>query len=187
MSKTMVIAVWMLVTAGMIGTGCQPEPVGAPCTPETDKGDFRKDMANTTFGVETRSVQCETEICVTMTQVKTVQVGEGTNDYDRYKDNQTKFSFCSCRCMDGDGNKYDRNDDRYDDLCECPPNTKCEKVLGNNIADAPDKIKGSYCVPNCILEGCTEFKMVAGEQVFKQCLPSSDSDEPWMWKCKYAN
>ncbi len=187
MSKSMVTAALVLLVTSVFGIACEPEPVGAPCTPETDKGTFNKDMANTTFAVETRSVQCETAICVTKTDVlrniSPTDRENGLNDYEIFKASQTKYSFCSCRCMDADGHKADNNNDKYDDLCECPPNTKCIQILGNNIADAPEKVKGSYCIPSCIAEGCTGER--AGGTQTQVCTPSSDSKEPWQWKCKF--
>ncbi len=183
MSKSTVMAASILLMVLVFSAGCQEEPVGAPCRPETDKGAFTKDLPDETYGVETRSVQCETAICVTKTanlysdDTKDTAVSE----FERLKDSQRKYSFCSCRCMDAEGHKYDRNNDKYDDLCECPPNTQCVSVLSNAIADAPEKVKGSYCIPNCIADGCTGTNAQGN---LEECTPSSDSKEPWQWKCK---
>ena len=145
---------------------------------ETDNGAFTEGITGTNYAIETRSVQCETGICVTVTKGtgSAPDDEEGISEYEQWEDTEVKYSFCSCRCKDADGNKYDRNNDKYDDLCECPPNTMCEQVLGNNIADAPEKIKGWYCIPRCIIVPCDDSDDV--------CTPSSNSDEPWKWSCK---
>jgi hypothetical protein len=148
---------------GASSFGCEVWMVGAPCKPETDKGIYTKGLGDQTYAIETRSVQCEDNMCVTKTEV-------------RLNDDQFKYSFCSCRCRDKDNHKYDRNNDKYDDLCECPPGTVCSpNVISNNIDEVPDKLKGSYCIPECIANPCTEKE---------KCTPSNDSDEPWKWKCK---
>lgn len=152
------------------GLGCDEDMVGAPCKPETDDAKYDKD-AKTTYAIETRSVQCETTMCVTKTE---------TNPSENVDGNQLKYSFCSCRCKDKDGHGYDRNNDKYDDLCECPPGSICSPdVVSNNIDQVPEKLKGSYCIPDCISEPCSGLN--------EKCTPSNDSDEPWKWKCKISN
>ena len=153
---------------------CDSWMVGAPCKPETDDGTFVPNQSGDTYALETRSVQCETSICITKTEVR--QVGTSIDDAI-----QNKYSFCSCRCRDKDGHKYDRNSDKYDDLCECPSGSFCsDEVVSNNIEQVPDAIKGSYCLPNCIGNPdkyCLELT--------KKCVPPTDSEEPWKWQCKY--
>ena len=145
--------------------GCDEAMVGAPCKPETDDAKYNPD-AKTTYAIETRSVQCETTMCVTKTEFRPGQ-----------SSTQLKYSFCSCRCKDKDGHGYDRNNDKYDDLCECPPGSVCSPdVVSNNIDQVPDKLKGSYCIPDCIADPCSGPT--------EKCTPSNDSDEPWKWKCK---
>jgi hypothetical protein len=154
----------ILATVLVVGTGCREWMVGAPCEPETDNGEYDPNLNNTTYAIETRSVQCETTMCVTKTEL-------------RYENKQLKYSFCSCRCRDKDGHGYDRNSDKFDDLCECPPGTVCSPyVISNNIDQVPEALKGSYCIPDCIAKPCANDDEV--------CSPSSDSDEPWKWKCK---
>ena len=150
----LILGVWALTG------GCREEMVGAPCVPETDKGEYNSDLQGTTYAIETRSVQCETKVCVTRTE--------------KLSDTQLKYSFCSCRCRDLDGHTYQSDPDKYDYLCECPPDTYCESVLGD-IEGAPEKITGSYCIPSCIYSPCDPGKT---------CTPSSDSEEPWIWTCK---
>ena len=155
----------LLLVMGFV-LGCDVFMVGAPCKPETDKGDYSEELKNTTYAIETRSVQCETSMCVTKTEVRPGAAG-----------GQLKYSFCSCRCKDKTGHGYDRNNDKYDDLCECPPGSICSPdVVSNNIDQVPDKLKGSYCIPDCIAEPCSRESEI--------CTPSNDSDEPWKWKCK---
>jgi hypothetical protein len=187
MSKSIQIAATVVMIAGVFGAGCLEWLVGAPCTPETDEGVFNKDLADTTYLVETRSVQCKTSICLTKIKLNEGEISEeAESDFEKYKNSQTKYSFCSCRCEDKDGNKFDRNNDKFDDLCECPPSTNCIKVLGDNIEAAPDKIKGSYCIPKCIDEGCQEVRHTRdGNLIRQKCVPSSDSEEPWKWKCQF--
>jgi hypothetical protein len=246
-----------VILIGLVSAGCDEWMVGAPCVPETDDGTFNDGIKDITYSVETRSVQCETGICITSTRrgkepdpecvvkghvcltkkwcnnngtpTKTSydckddlvccdadnkcvrQEGftcqtekwceehdstfEQTNEcdgadqvccdnrtnFEKHKDTQLKYSFCSCRCRDAEGNQYDKNSDKYDDLCDCPSSTTCpsgaDTTVGGNIEGAPDKIKGSYCIPNCVLEGCT----VTGEV----CTPSTDSEQPWKWRCRH--
>jgi hypothetical protein len=143
---------------------CNEWMVGAPCKPETDKGTYYKGLESSTYALETRSVQCKNSICITKTEAN--------------EEVQKKYSFCSCRCEDKDGHKYDRNSDKYDDLCECPSGSECSPdVVNNNIEQIPDTIKGSYCVPSCISEGlCFQTNM--------ECKPPKSSKEPWKWECK---
>ena len=151
-----------VLTAGVFTLGCEEWMVGAPCKPETDRGDYTPNLTDETYAIETRSVQCETSMCVTKTELRL--------------SGQLKYSFCSCRCKDKDGHSYDRNNDKYDDLCDCPPGTICSAdVISNNIDQVPDKLKGSYCIPDCIANPCNTNET---------CTPSNDSDEPWKWKCK---
>ena len=175
MSRWIACAIAVIMTAAVVGIGCQEEMVGAPCTPETDKGDFNASIEGVTYSIETRSVQCETRICLTKTELIGSKVECQANPtMNNCEDVQTKFSFCSCRCKDADDNTYQTNPDKYDYLCECPPNTLCEKVL-TGIEEAPEKVTGSYCIPKCIANPCVLPEV---------CTPSTNSEEPWNWKCK---
>jgi len=182
MSRWIASAIAVIVTAAFVGAGCAEEMVGAPCTPETDKGDFNANIEGTTYSIETRSVQCETRICLTKTETSADPAAEGSvaeceadpTKLENCNGTQTKFSFCSCRCRDEGGHTYQSNPDKYDYLCECPPNTLCEKVL-TGIEEAPDKVTGSYCIPKCIAAPCFLPEV---------CTPSKDAEEPWNWKCK---
>jgi hypothetical protein len=130
--------------------------VGAPCTPESDDGTFKNQIGVTDL-VEPRNVQCETRTCITRT------------DYDGV--DADKYSFCSCKCKNAEGS----NADKPEDLCECPPNTLCEPV--DFPVEAAEKVRGYYCIPKCIAEGCLDDEE-------KKCTASNNSDEPWAWKCK---
>lgn len=179
MSRGIAGAIAVIMTAAVVGIGCAEEMVGAPCTPETDKGDFNASIEGTTYSIETRSVQCETRICVTKTELNSTSDNNPADckanpTQDNCEGTQLKFSFCSCRCKDENNHTYQSNPDKYDYLCECPPNTLCEEVL-TGIEEAPDKIKGSYCIPKCIANPCTSPEI---------CTPSSNPEEPWNWKCK---
>jgi hypothetical protein len=174
MRTTTLIAAGLLALGGILWLGCQEEMVGAPCVPETDKGEFDSTLEGTTYSIETRSVQCETRICLTKTVVE--ESGDKCEDnpnLDNCEGVQSKFSFCSCRCKDMGGNTFNTNPDKYDYLCECPPNTKCEEVLGS-IEEAPEKVTGSYCIPDCIATPCEPPEI---------CVPSKNSEKPWNWKC----
>ncbi len=179
--KRTVIGCIAALLVGILGFGCEEWLVGAPCVPETDKGDFSKEIHGMTYAIETRSVQCQgnSMVCLTATRGgegdDLEQVGDGEEDnYKKYAGTQVKHSFCSCRCSDDEGHKFDRNSDKYDDLCECPSNTKCISVLSKSMP-APENIRGSYCMPNCVYDHCFEDQ---------RCTPSSDSKEPWKWSCK---
>jgi hypothetical protein len=161
---------WYLLIAAIITVGllfslsCEEEMVGAPCEAETDDGTYDSQLQGVTYSIEPRSVQCETRVCLTQTEII-----EGTQE-----DLQAKYSFCSCRCKDLEGHTFEDDPDKYDDLCECPPNTLCEQVLGD-IKEAPEKLTGSYCIPTCVTTGCEDDKQV--------CFPSEDSEKPWEWTC----
>jgi hypothetical protein len=191
MAKWIVAASGALVFVSLLQLGCKDEMVGAPCIPETDKGDFSATLSGTTWSIETRSVQCETRLCVTKTQsleglVTADQVAaclaakpaDGNVLANCWEGDdgptQAKYSFCSCRCKDVNGKAG----------CKCPPNTKCVEVLGD-IQEAPAKVKGSYCVPNCMASGdCySSDKNNDGEVEKLVCMPSKDSKKPWQWKC----
>jgi hypothetical protein len=177
MLRGIVVAVAAVLTASVIGLGCQEEMVGAPCTPETDKGEFNVSLQGTTYSIETRSVQCETRICLTKTELNPDVSSldcKAEENLDNCENVQLKQSFCSCRCKDADGHSFQSNPDKYDYLCECPPNTLCEEVL-TAIEEAPEKVTGSYCIPKCIAAPCTLPEI---------CTPSSNAEEPWNWKCK---
>ncbi len=188
MAKWISAAVGTLVFASLVQLGCQEEMVGAPCVPETDKGEFSSTLStgSKTWSIETRSVQCETRTCLTTTQDNMLNdsaacAADPTLDNCWNGDNgptQVKYSFCSCQCQDSAGHTYSKNSDKYSYLCECPPNTKCISIL-KDIEGAPDKIKGSYCVPSCIANDMCY--PIAGEN--RMCVPSSDSTKPWQWKC----
>ena len=168
----------ILFAIGVLNLSCQEWQVGAPCVPETDNGEFTAGISQETTSIETRSVQCETGICMTVTQQipgETPLTDEDLSEFDQNAGTQRKFSFCSCQCKDANDNTYDRNDDKLDRLCMCPSSTKCKKVIKNSIEGAPPKIVGGYCIPDCIIDGCDD------DQV---CSPSSNSDEPWNWSCK---
>jgi hypothetical protein len=200
MAKWILAALGALVFASLLQLGCKEEMVGAPCIPETDKGAFSATLSGTTWSIETRSVQCETRLCVTKTQsleglVSAEQVAAclaaspaDKNVLEECWEGddgpvQAKYSFCSCRCKDIAGHTVNTNPDKYDYLCECPPNTKCVDVL-SDIEEAPDKVKGSYCVPNCIAGGeCFPQPNDDGDFTNYVCTPSKDSEKPWQWAC----
>ena len=193
MAKWIVAAVGALVFASLMQIGCKEEMVGAPCIPETDKGDFSANLSGTTWSIETRSVQCETRLCLTKTAPNPIDTnflaaceadgGMATCWEGEGGVVQAKYSFCSCRCKDIAGHTYNTNPDKYDYLCECPPNTKCVDVL-SDIEAAPDKVKGSYCVPNCIAGGeCFPQLDEDSKLVNYMCMPSKDSEKPWQWTC----
>jgi len=182
MYRWIATAMGVVFFSGLVMLGCKEQMVGAPCVPETDKGEFNASAGGTTYSIETRSVQCETRICLTKTdaentgstQTEDCQSEENLENCWEGSPVQWKFSFCSCRCKDVAGHTYNQNPDKYDYLCECPPNTRCEEVLGD-IEEAPEKIKGSYCVPNCISSACEAGYI---------CTPSKDSEKPWQWTCQ---
>lgn len=183
MLKYIPVQVGVIICLGMSYLGCGEEPVGAPCIPETDKGTFETTLVTgiKKVSIETGSVQCETAACITWTYKYTDSVDNpNIPPYDAHEDTQFKHSFCSCRCEDRDGHKADKNSDKYDDLCECPPNTRCVPVLGKEIEEAPEKIQGSYCIPKCIENICPASSTTERPA----CVPSKNSDEPWDWHCE---
>ena len=171
-----------VLLSNIVSLGCEEWLVGAPCVAETDTGEFvpLETEGATTYSLETRSVQCQGANMVCLTTLHRDIDGypdmTGANEYEQWLDTHVKYSFCSCRCKDANGNKYDRNSDKYDDLCPCPTRTTCVEVLGSDI-EAPENVQGSYCMPNCVADPT----LCAEEET---CTPSSNSDEPWLWKCK---
>jgi hypothetical protein len=159
----------------LILTSCDSWMVGAPCKPETDDGSFVPNLKSTTYALETRSVQCRTNMCITKSEVR--RPADVNNPSV-----QNKYSFCSCRCADKDGNKFDRNSDKYDDLCDCPSGSFCSEDVVGNIEEIPDAIKGSYCLPNCIGDYQTYCPERPDSHTY--CEPPTDSEEPWKWQCK---
>jgi hypothetical protein len=182
------------VISFLLTLACKEEMVGAPCTPETDPGTFTPDISGTIWSIEMGSVQCETRICLTQNKTnnyagaaRRIECEEDPTSENCWlkKDAdgniigapvQLKYSFCSCRCKDQFGNQYKDNPDKYEDLCECPPSTICQEVL-EPIEGISDKLPGSYCVPDCIQNPCSQ------ENGAKICTPSKSSDEPWKWYC----
>jgi len=185
MVRWIIVASSIVLFTGVLSLGCREEMVGAPCVAETDNGNFNVNATGKNYSIETRSTGCETRICLTKTQKEnnSDECSQKQSVENCWENNgggeekypvQVKFSFCSCRCRDNDGNSYQTNPDKYDYLCECPPNTNCEEVL-TDIAKAPEKLMGSYCVPKCIAVPCSD----PGEI----CTPSKDSEKPWDWYC----
>ncbi len=182
MTKHTTLLVIVLVSA-LVSFGCKEWLVGAPCVPETDLGTYQTTLTgDVTYSVETRSVQCETAVCITSTTTDQANPPETDNPelttYQQYNGYQQKFSFCSCRCATDDGQVYDRNDDKLDDLCPCPGSSICERVLPMTVGVA-ENVAGSYCIPECILGGC----LSAGESD-ETCTPSNDDEKPWAWSCQ---
>jgi hypothetical protein len=181
---------WIFLTgvavllSNIVSLGCEEWLVGSPCVAETDTGEFvnLETPGATTYALETRSVQCQGANMVCLTTLHRYEAprgnenGNAQNEYELWEGTHVKYSFCSCRCRDDQGHKYDRNSDKYDDLCPCPTRTTCVEVLGSDI-EAPEKVRGSYCMPNCVADPtqCT---------VDETCTPSSNSEEPWKWSCK---
>lgn len=198
----------------LFGAGCKEEMVGAPCVSETDDRKYNTELIAEgtkddaiTWSIETGSVQCATNICLTQTkrnpdvdQNLSSSPGESRQvacrrdptpeNCDAILDGNTvveepvllKYSFCSCRCEDGDGNRVSDNPDKYDYLCECPPSAKCVSVL-DPIGGISPKLYGSYCVPECIAEPC-ETRGASDDGFGEVCTPSANSEEPWLWSCE---
>lgn len=197
------ISIVMVVMA----SGCKEEMVGAPCVSETDDRIFNVDLLGSeaksddiTWSIETGSVQCETNICLTQTKrnpdadkdrrescgaaPSPENCGAVINDGDVEEEPVLlKFSFCSCRCEDGEGNRQADNADKFEHLCECPPSAHCVKVLDPIAGIESDKLFGGYCVPECIDEPC-EASGASDDGFGEVCTPSSNSEEPWLWSCK---
>lgn len=203
---------FVLVMGTLMAMGCAEEMVGAPCVSETDNRKFSTELLSSeasgaiTWSIETGSVQCATNLCLTQTKknpdASSDRVTECRNDPTpdncgsivKNGDVQEesvllKFSFCSCRCEDGDGNRQSDNPDKYDYLCECPPSAQCVNVLdkigGNSESGSgiSEKLFGSYCVPKCIAEPCRDGS-AAEDNSGEVCTPSTNSKEPWLWSCE---
>ncbi|MBN2341066.1 MAG: hypothetical protein JXX29_11135 [Deltaproteobacteria bacterium] len=180
--------------------------VGVECDPPPDLPLYNtallaSDDNAIDVNIEVGAAECKTEVCLNITQVNP------DADYQRkdncFNDPTTEncdavtenggaevlaepvllnFTFCSCRCEDGDGNRYSDNPDKYDYLCECPPSTVCKPVL-NQLTTAVSGIAGAYCVPRCIDEPCVTTDGT-NEHLGEVCTPSSSSEEPWKWNCE---
>lgn len=187
----------IIITTILSLFGCKEQLVGAPCRPETDDGTFLADQLGasskgTTWSIETGSVQCATNICLTQTKVNKDSPSSKVSackdnpstkncwvtDEDNEEPPLLKFSFCTCRCEDAEGNRFEDNPDKFDDLCECPPSSICQKVL-DPIEGVAEKLFGGYCVPACIAKPCIN-------EGFENeiCTPSKNSEEPWKWSCE---
>ena len=84
MKRCATIAVATVMLVSFFGIGCEEPLVGAPCIPETDKGEFKPTLTGETYAVETRSVQCETSICLTKTRkIGTPSEAEEISEYER--------------------------------------------------------------------------------------------------------
>ena len=211
------IILFFTMSVAVLLTGCPEEMVGAPCVSETDNRKFSNELLSSvakkedvTWSIETGSVQCATHLCLTQTKKNpdadiTDPGRSAACSEDPTEDNcgaifnddgsveqepvLLKFSFCSCRCEDGDGNRKADNPDKYDYLCECPPSAHCEPVLekigdsGDSGSTISEKLFGGYCVPECIAEPC-EDDDASHEHLGEVCTPSTNSEEPWLWSCE---
>ncbi|MBN2529515.1 MAG: hypothetical protein JXR76_24215 [Deltaproteobacteria bacterium] len=209
---------FIIVTVAFLATGCPEKMVGAPCVSETDNKKFSTELLSEsdvatamTWSIETGSVQCATNLCLTQTKVNKdaeAKIKECQDDPSEQTCGADisngdvkgepvilKFSFCSCRCKDGDDNSYADNPDKFGDLCECPPSAKCVKVLDKigGTGDSKDdnesggsaiseKLFGSYCVPACIDTPC--YNQNSSDEKGEVCTPSTNSEEPWLWSCE---
>lgn len=144
-----------LVWAVALCLGCdQTGGVGDPCVPEDEA---RADFAGYSIkevGVESRSVQCESRVCLvnhfqgrvacprgqadgngscTTSVGDSVTVPVAAWDTDRPASSSV---YCSCRC-DGptSGARY----------CECPSGFSCVKLL-DDLGFGQGELAGSYCV-----------------------------------------
>lgn len=216
MGRTFYIGMLLI---SFLAAGCPEQMVGAPCVSETDNRKFSTELlldgaqsGGKTWSIETGSVQCATHVCLTQTKINPDNKVQGHNDRiagcrtepteescgavinDGKVEEEPvilKFSFCSVRCEDGDGNRYADNPDKYDYLYECPPTTVCVKVLdkigGNDDSGSAisEKLFGGYCVPECIENPCEVDPDDASNKDYgKVCTPSENSDEPWLWSCE---
>ncbi len=130
------------------------------------KSDFDH-VVNENYIIDSSSGNCDKGVCLTHTQQKSL-------------DTVDTHHFCSCRCEDADGHKYDSNNDKYDSLCNCPGGTKCRQVVASCLTNSdycPDgweTVEGAYCIPVCF------------DSCHGRCMPPSSSDEPWEWTCNRA-
>ena len=210
------VILFCTMSAIILSMGCEEEMVGAPCVSETDNRKFSTELLSSvakkddvTWSIETGSVQCETHLCLTQSKknpdADDIEDRSALCSEDPTEENcgaviesngnvvqepvLLKFSFCSCRCEDGDGNRKADNPDKYDYLCECPPSAHCEPVLekiggsGDSSSAISEKLFGAYCVPECIADPCIDDS-ASHDHLGEVCTPSTNSEEPWLWSCE---
>lgn len=144
------------VAAVLLLGACEDEGVGDPCIPEleyeTEFGGFSRDEV----GVESRSFQCETRLCLVnkfqgrvscpygQTELGNCKVPDGNADVAVLVSPQLvqrppeDTVYCSCRC---DGPEADGP------YCECPGGFTCADLVPN-IQLSEGQLIGGYCVKN---------------------------------------
>ena len=144
----------LMLAVGSICSCGKSEGIGDPCIPEDEaKQDF-SGYAMNEVSVESRSVQCESRLCLVNHFQGRVGCPKGQTDgtgacetpsgeqvtvqvkaWDMDRP-ATQTVYCSCRC---DGPEPDA---RY---CDCPSGFSCTKLL-DDLGLGASELAGSYCI-----------------------------------------
>ena len=148
----------MFGIAGLM-CACEAGGVGDACVPEEEYIDDFAGFSAEEADAETRSMQCETRVCIVNHFQGRVSCPYGQTEEQSQRDprcfvpgSQTRIGsevrpqlldrraddavYCSCRC-DGPDKKA-----RY---CECPSGFSCEEVIPK-LGLTQKEVSGSYCV-----------------------------------------
>ncbi len=143
--------------------GCQSGGVGDPCVPEDEYDQTTSGRGIDEVGLETRSLQCETRLCLINHFQGRVSCPYGQTDADLAKPDTdparcrvpdstdavtvpvsawntsrpaARAVYCSCRCDGPDpGARY----------CECPSGFSCTSLVPD-FGFGATELPGSYCV-----------------------------------------
>jgi hypothetical protein len=144
----------------MASVACNSAGVGDPCTPEDEYSASFQNFSVDEVYVESRSMQCETRLCLANHFQGRVSCPYGQTQEQAEKDPRcrvpgsntpvsgsvnpqlsqrraTDAVYCSCRCDGPDANA------RY---CECPSGYACQQLVPKFGFEKQAQLAGSYCV-----------------------------------------
>lgn len=138
----------------LASTGCEPEGIGDPCTPEREDDATFGGFDEREVNVESTSLQCRSRLCLVnhfrgRVSCPTGAACEvpGTHDAvtattppqcaDRGADATV---YCSCRCANEAGETNDGAN-----YCSCPDGFTCEQLVPK-IGSRNEGLTGGYCI-----------------------------------------
>lgn len=144
----------LALAVGMVCSCGRTEGVGDPCVPEDEANADFPGFSMNEVSLETRSVQCESRLCLVNHFQGRVGCPQGQDDgtgtcktatglqvtvpirgWDTDRP-ASKTVHCSCRCDGPDPNA------RY---CECPSGFRCAKLF-DDLGLGSAELAGSYCI-----------------------------------------